>query len=233
MKSLKSQKRTLPMAATIERALDVNTRYGISLQPGKLALVTEDVEHLTAQATATPFSAPDMLALVQQVVLATRHVAVHTMLDLQDPLSNEYVGQSASEGFLLVIVNSVTGHARQLTVRMEGPPGVSKSELAALAGYLEQPSHPEAFLQTVSSEGFDGCRGMLRNLNLSIAPSNVHFRPVLSQLHLEAMQVSLPELIGQRLEAPSLSKLIRGTLIGAGSPKELAEMLGSFCKPRH
>jgi hypothetical protein len=238
MFSLKSMMRNTPAAARIELGAAVNKRYGLTLQPKRLAVVTDDIPSLTNKAVTHPMSNPLLIARVQELVVVDELVAVHMTLDLHAKEVADFIVQSVVQGFSLVLVDRAKGSARTLTLKESSESRVSEEETKrGMSIYRNVPSQAKAYVACVGLIGYEGCSGALDALRRPRAANRVFFRPVFGDEHQGFLPASLGDLIAASRDVPTLGsigeKLFGAKLLGMGSLQEMTAMAECYHKPHH
>lgn len=225
---------TLP--ASIERGTTLNAKFGLKLKDDALAIVTSDVEGITDGATLHPVTNPDLIANVQEIVVADRWTALHLSLDLHAGNAAKYLAQGASKNaFLFVMVNEALGTARQVNVKLSPQYAREKSRATKFfSSFKADGSQAEAYVYAVGRAGYLSLDAACEAVGDGYRPTLLHFRPVLSAEHQPFLEnLSLDELVAMGDRVGSIGQMLGMQLMGSGSKEDMLALASLLQQGKH
>lgn len=230
-----SLKRQPTLPARIELGRDLNGKFNLNLPEDALAFVTADVSTITSAATFYPFMNSDLIADVQQAVVADRNCALLLAFDLYGAHVAKYFEQgSAKNSFLLVLVDEPSHSARVLNIGLVMEMHEQKTQAVAYFSALRtNPAQAERYVAAVARAGYLSVATSADVARTSYLPSQVHFRPVFSQEHAPFIDGSLDALVSAGSRLGSLGKMMNARFVGAGTLEEVTALAESLGQPKH
>lgn len=222
------------LPATLQAAESVNSQYGLGIELGRLVLVTDDIPGLTPAARFEPYTQPDHLVLVQQLVVTDDDVCAVFTLDLHASDSARFLAQNVESGLPIVLVCPERGRARVVLVPLIADMADGAAEAAQYFARLEVPPlSAQAYLSMLGDIGAGTAQLLSRTMGLDGVSMQFHLRPVLGTEHLACLgDETLASFVARPDEAPMLSRLLGTTYLGSGSLVELLALAHALDEPK-